>query len=304
MQIIGQPDQSDRSVPDDLITEAGDGTFARDVLQASQKTPVVVDFWAPWCGPCKQLTPVLENAVRAARGAVKLVKINVDQNPSVAAQLGVQSIPAVFAFVGGRPVDGFMGVLPESQIKEFIAQLSKSAGEDPSADQLEAAEAALAAGAAAEAAKLFGAVLAADPADVAAIAGLAKCHIATGELDQAERILATAPASKASSSEVAGAQAALELARKSGTAGDEAELTARLRRDPMDHQARFDLALALNARGEQAEALDHLIEIIRADRDWNEEAARKQLVQLFDAWGPKDPNTVSGRRKLSSILFA
>ena len=304
MQIIGQPDQPDSTVPDDLITEASDATFARDVLQASRQTPVVVDFWAPWCGPCKQLTPVLESVVRAARGAVKLVKINVDQSPSVAAQLGVQSIPAVFAFVGGRPVDGFMGVLPESQIKEFIAQLTKSSGEDPAADQLQAAEAALEAGAAADAAKLFGSVLAADPADVAAIAGLAKCHIATGEMDKAEQILATAPAAKAGSSEIAGARAALELALKSEEAGDEAELAARLKRDPTDHQARFDLALALNARGERAAALDHLIEIIRADREWDDEAARKQLVQLFDAWGPKDPNTVNGRRQLSSILFS
>ena len=286
----------------DLIKNTTTAEFMRDVVEASQTVPVLVDFWAPWCEPCKQLTPVLEKAVRAAKGAIRLVKLNIDEHPEVPGQMGVQSIPAVFAFQEGKPVDGFMGALPESQVNAFIARLI---GEDASSGaDMETAEAALAAGDANTAAQMFAEILQNDAENAEAAAGLAKCYIKTGDLDRAEQTLALVPPAKADSAAVASARAAIELARKTDQAGDVESLRAKVSSDPGDPQARFDLALALNANGDRQGALDELLFIVAKNRTWNDDAARKQLVQLFDAWGPTEPATTEGRQKLSSLLFA
>ncbi len=288
----------------DLIKDTTTEAFARDVLDASREQPVIVDFWAPWCGPCRQLGPVLEKVVKAARGAVRMVKMNIDEHPGVAAQLGVQSIPAVFAFKDGRPVDGFLGALPESQVKAFVERLVGEGALDGPKAVLEAAEEALEGGELQAAAEMFAAVLAEDKQNWDALAGLAKCYVRTGDLDRAEQTLAMAPADKASHPAIAKAKAMLELARKAGEAGDLDELRKAVEKDPDDHQARFDLAVALAASGEREGAVDALLEILRREPGWNEEAARKQLLQLFDAWGASDPATVEGRRKLSTLLFS
>jgi len=287
----------------DLIKNTTTKDFLRDVIEASREVPVLVDFWAPWCGPCRQLTPILEKAVRAAKGAVRLVKLNIDQHPQIPGQMGVQSIPAVFAFQDGRPVDGFMGALPESRVNDFIARLIGDSAGDTAAD-LEAAEAALSAGDVNSAAQLFGEVMQKDRENAQALAGLAKCYIKTGDLARAEQTLALVPPAKADSSPVASARAALELARKTPAAGDIETLRAKLAADPKDPQARFDLALALNAKGDRSGALDELLAVVAKNRSWNDDAARKQLLQLFDAWGPADPSTIAGRQRLSSLLFA
>jgi len=287
----------------DLIKNTTTKDFLRDVIEASREVPVLVDFWAPWCGPCRQLTPILEKAVRAAKGAVRLVKLNIDQHPQIPGQMGVQSIPAVFAFQDGRPVDGFMGALPESRVNDFIARLIGDSAGDTAAD-LEAAEAALSAGDVNSAAQLFGEVMQKDRENAQALAGLAKCYIKTGDLARAEQTLALVPPAKADSSPVASARAALELARKTPAAGDIETLRAKLAADPKDPQARFDLALALSAKGDQSGALDELLAVVAKNRSWNDDAARKQLLQLFDAWGPADPSTIAGRQRLSSLLFA
>jgi putative thioredoxin len=287
----------------DLIKNTTTKDFLRDVIEASREVPVLVDFWAPWCGPCRQLTPILEKAVRAAKGAVRLVKLNIDEQPQIPGQMGVQSIPAVFAFQDGRPVDGFMGALPESRVNDFIARLIGDSAGDTAAD-LEAAEAALSAGDVNSAAQLFGEVLQKDRENAQALAGLAKCYIKTGDLVRAEQTLALVPPAKADSSPVASARAALELARKTPAAGDIETLRAKLAADPKDPQARFDLALALNAKGDRSGALDELLAVVAKNRGWNDDAARKQLLQLFDAWGPADPSTIAGRQRLSSLLFA
>lgn len=287
----------------DLIKNTTTKDFMRDVVEASRKVPVLVDFWAPWCGPCRQLTPILEKAVRAAKGAIKLVKLNIDEHPQIPGQMGVQSIPAVFAFQDGRPVDGFMGALPESRIKAFIARLIGDSAADSAAD-LEAAEAALAAGDVNTAAQLFGQVVQQSRENAQALAGLVKCYIKTGDLARAEQTLALVPPAKAESVPVASARAALELARKAPSAGEVDSLRAKLAADPNDAQARFDLALALNAKGDRNGAADELLKIVAKNRGWNDDAARKQLVQLFDAWGVSDPATIAGRQRLSSLLFA
>jgi putative thioredoxin len=287
----------------DLIKNTTTKDFLRDVIEASREVPVLVDFWAPWCGPCRQLTPILEKAVRAAKGAVRLVKLNIDEQPQIPGQMGVQSIPAVFAFQDGRPVDGFMGALPESRVNDFIARLIGDSAGDTAAD-LGAAEAALSAGDVNSAAQLFGEVLQKDRENAQALAGLAKCYIKTGDLVRAEQTLALVPPAKADSSPVASARAALELARKTPAAGDIETLRAKLAADPKDPQARFDLALALNAKGDRSGALDELLAVVAKNRGWNDDAARKQLLQLFDAWGPADPSTIAGRQRLSSLLFA
>jgi len=287
----------------DLIKNTTTKDFLRDVIEASREVPVLVDFWAPWCGPCRQLTPILEKAVRAAKGAVRLVKLNIDEQPQIPGQMGVQSIPAVFAFQDGRPVDGFMGALPESRVNDFIARLIGDSAGDTAAD-LEAAEAALSAGDVNSAAQLFGEVLQKDRENAQALAGLAKCYIKTGDLVRAEQTLALVPPAKVDSSPVASARAALELARKTPAAGDIETLRAKLAADPKDPQARFDLALALNAKGDRSGALDELLAVVAKNRSWNDDAARKQLLQLFDAWGPADPSTIAGRQRLSSLLFA
>jgi putative thioredoxin len=265
----------------DLVKDTTTATFRQDVIAESMNQPVLVDFWAPWCGPCKQLTPVLEKAVQAAGGKVKLVKMNIDEHPQIAGQLGIQSIPAVFAFQRGQPVDGFMGALPEGQIKGFIERLVGPLGPSAADDLLAQADALVAQGDAGGAAELYAAVLTQDPENVAALAALVKLHVDLGDLDGARRFLAMAPQGKANDPALAGARAAIELAEQAAALGDVADLQRRVEANPSDHQARFDMALALNARGRREEALDHLLEIVRRDRSWNEDGARKQLVQFF-----------------------
>ena len=289
---------------DGLVKDTTTAAFRQDVIQESSKQPVLVDFWAPWCGPCKQLTPVIEKAVKAAGGKVKLVKMNIDEHPQIPGQLGIQSIPAVIAFTKGQPVDGFMGALPESQVKGFIERLVGPVGPSPAEDLLAQADARAAEGDAGGAAELYAAVLAQDPENVAAIAALAKLHLDLDDLEGAKRFLAMAPTAKENDPAIAGARAAIELAEQAASLGDTGEFERRLEANPLDHQARFDLALALNARGRREEAIDALIDIVRRERTWNDEAARKQLVQFFEAWGPTDDMTVLGRRRLSSVLFA
>jgi len=289
---------------DDLVKDTTTANFRQDVLAESMNQPVLVDFWAPWCGPCKQLTPILEKVVRAAGGKVKLVKMNIDEHPQIAGQLGVQSIPAVFAFQRGQPVDGFMGALPESQLKDFIERLVGPLGPGATEELLAQADQLVAAGDMGGAAELYAAVLSQEPENTAALAALVKLHVEVGDLEGAKRFLAMAPTAKANDPAIAGARAAVDLAEQAGSLGDTAELQRRIEADPLDHQARFDLAIALNARGKREEAVNHLLEIVRRDRNWNDDGARKQLVQLFEAWGPMDEMTIAGRRKLSSLLFA
>jgi putative thioredoxin len=289
---------------DGLVRDTTTQTFRKDVLEESRRQPVLVDFWAPWCGPCKQLTPILEKAVRAARGAIKLVKMNIDEHPAIAGQMGIQSIPAVFAFVNGQPVDGFMGALPESQVMAFLERLTKQEIRSEEKELLKSADAALVAGDAAGAAELYSEVLAGDPVNVHALAGLARSYLETGSIEEAKQILAQVPEAKRNDTAVAAARAALEVAEQAAHLGPVAELEQKVAANPLDHQARFDLAIALNGNSRRQEALDQLLEIVRRDRKWNDDAARKQLVQFFEAWGPTDEHTVSGRRRLSSILFA
>jgi putative thioredoxin len=290
--------------PDGLIKETTTQTFMADVVQESMKQPVLVDFWAEWCGPCKQLTPVIEKAVKAANGKVKLVKMDIDKYPQIAGQLGVQSIPAVFAFSKGQPVDGFMGALPESQVKAFIERLVGPVGPAETDLLLGDAEAALADGDTAGASQLFAQVYELDPENAKAIAGLARAAIAAGELEQAKATLGLTPKDKENDPAIAGARAALDLAEQAASVGDLAGLLATVEREPMNHQARYDLALGLAGAGRRSEAVDHLLEIVRRDRKWNDDGARKQLVQFFEAWGPMDESTIGGRRRLSSILFS
>jgi len=290
-------------VPADLIKETTTATFRQDVIAASMTTPVLVDFWAPWCGPCKQLTPVIEKVVREAKGKVKLVKMNIEDHPSIAGQLGIQSIPAVIAFVQGQPVDGFMGAQPETQIKAFIDKLGGAAGPSPIEKALEEAATRAGKGDAQGAAELFAAVLQREPENMVALGGMAKLHVDIGDLEGAKRMLAMAPPEAANDPALAPARKAIELAEQAESLGDFEELRRKVEQDADDHQARFDLALALNARNERVEAAEQLVEIVRRDRSWNDDGARKQLVEFFEAWGPKDEATVVGRRRLSSVLF-
>jgi len=289
---------------DGLVKDTTTQSFKKDVIDESRQQPVLVDFWAPWCGPCKQLTPLLENLVRAAKGKVKLCKMNIDEHPTIAGQMGIQSIPAIIAFVNGQPADGFLGALPEGQITAFIERLTQSKLGGEQLDLLKAADAALVEGDAASAAQIYAQVLAQDAANIHALSGLARCYVETGALEQAKQTLAMVPASKHNEAPVAAARAALEIAEQAAALGPIADLEKRVAENPLDHQARFDLALALNAKGRRIETVDHLLDIVRRDRNWNDDGARKQLVQLFEAWGPTDEATIAGRRRLSSILFA
>ena len=292
------------AAPDGLIKDTTTQSFVKDVIEESKHQPVLIDFWAPWCGPCKQLTPVLEKVVRAAKGKVKLVKMNIDEHPAIPGQMGIQSIPAVIAFANGQPADGFMGALPESQVTAFIERLTKSRIGGEEADLLKAADAALVDGDPAGAAELYAQLLAQDATNVHALAGLARCYIETGATEQAKQTLAMVPEARAKEAPVAAARAALELAEQAKSLGPIAELEQKVAADPADHQARFDLAVALNGKGRRQEASNHLLEIVKRNRQWNEDGARKQLVQFFEAWGPTEEATVEGRRRLSSILFA
>ena len=289
---------------DAVVKDTTTQAFVKDVVEESKRQPVLVDFWAPWCGPCKQLTPILEKAVKAAKGKVKLVKMNIDDHPAIPGQMGIQSIPAVIAFVNGQPADGFMGALPESQVTAFLERLTKDRIGGEAQDLLKAADAALAEGDAAGAAEMYAQLLAEDNTSVPALGGLARAYVETGALEQARQTLAMVPEAKQNDAAVAAARAALELAEQAKTVGPIDELEQTVAANPLDHQARFDLALALNGKGQRADALEHLITIVKRDRKWNDDGARKQLVQFFDAWGPTDEATIDGRKRLSSILFA
>ncbi len=288
----------------DPIKDGSLKTFAQDVIQASQRTPVLVDFWAPWCGPCKQLTPVLERLVRAAKGKVRLVKINIDENPELAQQLRIQSVPTVYAFLGGQPVTGFTGAQPESQIKLLIERL---VGETVGADlagTLDGAKAAAERGDTRTAKRLFETVLEEDPANLEALGGLARALIAERAFDEARELLDSVPKEQQNQAAISGARAALVLAGEAGDLGDPARLQARLQADPDDHEARYKLATVQFLRGQVDAAMEHLIQIVKRDRSWNDDQARKQLLKFFDALGPTNPATLKGRRMLSTVLFS
>lgn len=294
----------------DLVKDTTTAQFPADVIQESRNQPVLVDFWAPWCGPCKQLTPILERAVAAAGGKVKLVKMNIDDHPSIAGQLGVQSIPAVFAFVGGQPVDGFMGALPESEIKAFIDRVTKGqggGGNDPVAEAMEQANQLLADGDAGGAAQIFGAVLQHEPGHAGATGGLAECYLATGDAARAKALIDQYDAASEGKTEdpaVEAVRTKLKLAEEIAQLGDPVLLQQRIESDPDDHRARYDLALIAQAKGDRQTAAGHLLEIIRRDRSFDDDAARTKLLEFFQAWGPTHPATKDARRRLSGLLFS
>ena len=291
MTIIDQGNGAAGPTAADLIKDTTTQTFVKDVIEELKRQPVLIDFWAEWCGPCKQLTPVLEKAVKAAKGKVKLVKMNIDQHPAIPGQMGIQSIPAVIAFVNGQPADGFMGAVPESQVNAFIEKLTKGVtapGEPNIAEILQEAEAVLAEGDAAAAAQIYAEVLQHDSTNIAALAGLAKCYAVSGAMEQAKQTLAMVPESKRNDPAVKAVQTAIDLAEQAESLGPVAELEQKVAADPLDHQARFDLAIALNAQGDRAAATEHLLAIVKRDRKWNDDGARKQLVQFFEAWGGTD----------------
>ncbi|SNX69561.1 thioredoxin [Cereibacter ovatus] len=288
----------------DLVKDTSEATFMQDVIDASRDVPVIVDFWAPWCGPCKTLGPALEAAVLAAKGKVRMVKVNVDENQMIAGQLRIQSIPTVFAFFQGQPVDAFQGALPPSEVKKFVDKIASLGGDGGLAEALEAAEQMLAEGAVVDALETFAAILGEEPENAAAYAGLVRCHLAAGDVAQAEAFANAAPPAIAKAKELEAAKAQIELARQAAKAGPVAELQRAVEADPANPQARFDLALALHAAGRIDEAVDALLELFRRDREWNDGAARAQLFTIFDALKPTDPIVLKGRRRLSSMIFA
>lgn len=290
-------------ISQNLVKDSSEAGFTADVIEASGQVPVIVDFWAPWCGPCKQLAPILEKAVTQAQGSVRLVKINIDENQNLAAQLRIQSIPAVIAFHNGQPVDGFMGAQPASQVQAFVKRLSGAGGASPAEQSIEQGRQALDAGDTETAKVIFSQVLQAEPGNETAIAGLARCLLAVDQIDEARKILETV-SEDSSHADILSVRAALELAAAADDAGDVGELRRAVETNPKDHQARFDLAQALNAAGDREGAVDELIEIVSANREWNDQAARKELLKYFEAYGPTDEITIAGRRRLSSILFS
>lgn len=299
--------QTGAAAPGDLIKDVTEADFMAEVVEASQTVPVIVDFWAPWCGPCKTLGPMLEDAVTKAKGAVKMAKVNVDENQMIAGQLRVQSIPTVYAFWKGQPVDGFQGAVPASEIAAFVDRIVAESGGDASGgldDAIAAAEEMLEQGAAVDAAQTFAAILGEDPANAKAYSGMVRAHIAMGDLEQAEAILNGAPVEISKAPELEAAFAQLELAKQAADAGPVSDLRARVEADPSDHQARFDLAQALHAAGDAEGAVDELLDLFRRDREWNEGAAKTQLFTIFEALKPNDPVVLNGRRKLSSMIFA
>ena len=308
--VTSEPAQNAASGASPHIKDSGLATFAADVLEASRQTPVIVDFWAPWCGPCKQLGPALEKAVTDAKGAVKLVKVNIDENPEIAQQLRIQSIPTVYAFKDGQPVDGFMGALPDSQVQAFVSQLAGGAGghehggADHAAEILTIADEALAAGDISTAAQAYGHVLQDFPGQPKAVAGLAACYLKSGDIERARTTLQLVRPDDANDEAIRSVEAELKLRGNPAPRGETEVLKSKLAADAGDHQARYDLALALDAGGDRDAAISELLELVRRDRKWNEEAARQQLLTMFEAMGLTDPRTIDARRRLSGLLFS